>query len=68
MEAGPGHIGDNVFDKFIKLFEEILREFFAPLLVISVEKYYFLGTGFPFALVFFWRRIRLEHQESFKHG
>ena len=56
MATGPGHIGYDVFDKFIKLLlEEIMGAFFAPLLVISGAKLYFLGAVLPFALVYFRR-------------
>src|SRR4029434_3891480 len=51
MATGPGHIGYDVFDKFIKLlYEEIMGACFAPLLVISGAKLYFLGAVLPFAL------------------
>ena len=60
MATGPGHIGYDVFDKFIKLLlEEIMGAFFAPLLVISGAKLYFLGAVLPFALVYF-RRCGVE--------
>ena len=58
MATGPGHIGYDVFDKFIKLLlEEIMGAFFAPLLVISGAKLYFLGAVLPFALVYFRRWV-----------
>ena len=37
------------------LLEEIMGAFFAPLLVISGAKLYFLGAVLPFALVYFGR-------------
>ena len=56
MATGPGHIGYDVFDKFIKLLlQKIMGAFFAPLLVISGAKLYFLGAVLPFALVYFRR-------------
>ena len=49
-------IGYDVFDKFIKLLlQKIMGAFFAPLLVISGAKLYFLGAVLPFALVYFRR-------------
>src|SRR4029434_10185702 len=54
MGTGPGLIGYDVFDKFIKLLlQKIMGAFFAPLLVISGAKLYFLGAVLPFALVYF---------------
>ena len=61
MATGPGHIGYDVFDKFIKLLlEEIMGAFFAPLLVIAGAKLYFLGAVLPFALVYFRRWARFS--------
>src|SRR4029434_858599 len=64
MATGPGRIGYDVFDKFIKLLlEEIMGAFFVPLIVISGAKLYFLGAVLPFALVYF-RRCLYIHWDT----
>src|SRR4029434_6587252 len=59
-------IGYDVFDKFIQLLLQIIMgAFFAPHLVISGAKLYFLGAVLPFALVYFRRWLRvIEHHTT----